>query len=55
MKQFPPQQLPVLLADLERRRSTIPPSDLPAFDYMVQEIEAMVNAETRKADADKTP
>ena len=55
VKQFPPQQLPVLLADLERRRSTIPPSDLPAFDYMVQEIEAMVNAETRKADADKTP
>ena len=55
IESFPPQQLPNLLADLERRRAEVPESDLPVFDYMVQQIEAMMEAETRKADASATP
>ncbi|MAT80266.1 MAG: S9 family peptidase [Phycisphaerae bacterium] len=55
LKQFPPDQLPMLLMDLDRRRATVPAEDLAAFDYLYQEIERMMDAETRKADVDPAP
>ncbi|MEE2906893.1 MAG: S9 family peptidase [Planctomycetota bacterium] len=51
----PQDQLPNLLADLERRRGTVPEADLAAFDYMIQQIEVMMASEIRKADAAPTP
>jgi hypothetical protein len=52
---MPAEQLPMVLSSFEQNRGMVPEKDRLAFEYMVQQIELMIDQNRRKGEAGTNP